>query len=54
MIDTLVAAVRNGELDGHLAEAAKQATPKKPCSSRATFRTLRKAARMEFLVEEDR
>jgi hypothetical protein len=51
VIDTLVAAVRNGELDGHLAEAAKQATPKKPRSSRATFRTLRKAARMEFLVE---
>jgi hypothetical protein len=30
VIDTLIAAVRNGELDGQLAEAAKQATSKKP------------------------
>ena len=30
VIDTLIAAVRNGELDGQLAEASKQATPKKP------------------------
>jgi hypothetical protein len=30
VIDTLIAAVRNGELDEQLAQAAKQATPKKP------------------------
>jgi hypothetical protein len=30
VIDTLVAAVRNGELDEQLAQAAKQATPRKP------------------------
>jgi hypothetical protein len=29
VIDTLVTAVRNGELDESLAQAAKQATPKK-------------------------
>jgi hypothetical protein len=29
VIDTLIAAVRNGELDQQLAEASKQATPKK-------------------------
>jgi hypothetical protein len=29
VIDTLIAAVRNGELDEQLAQAAKQATPKK-------------------------
>jgi hypothetical protein len=30
VIDTLITAVRNGELDEALAHAAKQATPKKP------------------------
>ena len=30
VIDTLITAVRNGELDEQLAQAAKQATPKKP------------------------
>jgi hypothetical protein len=30
VIDTLIAAVRNGELDEQLAQAAKQVTPKKP------------------------
>ena len=30
VIDTLITAVRNGELDEALAQAAKQATPKKP------------------------
>jgi hypothetical protein len=30
VIDTLITAVRNGELDEPLAQAAKQATPKKP------------------------
>jgi hypothetical protein len=30
VIDTLITAVRNGEPDEHLAQAAKQATPKKP------------------------
>jgi hypothetical protein len=30
VIDTLITAVRNGELDEQLAHAAKQATPKKP------------------------
>ena len=30
VIDTLIAAVRNGELDQQLAEASKQGTPKKP------------------------
>ena len=30
VIDTLVSAVRNGELDEQLAQAAKLATPKKP------------------------
>lgn len=29
VIDTLITAVRNGELDQQLAEASKQATPKK-------------------------
>jgi integrase len=29
VIDTLITAVRNGELDDQLAHAAKQATPKK-------------------------
>jgi hypothetical protein len=29
VIDTLIAAVRNGELDEQLAQAAKLATPKK-------------------------
>jgi hypothetical protein len=30
VIDTLITAVRNGEIDEALAQAAKQATPKKP------------------------
>jgi hypothetical protein len=30
VIDTLITAVRNGELDEQLAQAAKQATPKRP------------------------
>jgi hypothetical protein len=30
VIDTLISAVRNGALDEQLAQAAKQATPKKP------------------------
>jgi hypothetical protein len=30
VIDTLITAVRNGELDDALAHTAKQATPKKP------------------------
>ena len=32
IIDTLIAAVRNGELDEQLAQAAKQATPSRPKS----------------------
>ena len=35
VIDTVITAVRNGELDQQLAEASKQATPRKPKGKRA-------------------
>ena len=35
VIDTVIAAVRNGELDQQLAEASKQATAPKPKGKRA-------------------
>jgi hypothetical protein len=35
VINTLIAAVRNGELDQQLAEASNQASPRKPRGKRA-------------------
>ncbi len=35
VIDTLIIAVRNGELDQQLAEASKQTNPRKPKGKRA-------------------